>query len=83
MPIAARCGLRTLPVEAAQVAEQEGNHESTGSLQAGGGDRLALNRMLESIMASAVQWPVLTRIGNRMGINFDDAESGKGPDRKG
>ena len=83
VPVTARCGLRTLPVEAAQVAKKEGSHESGRFLQAGGEDGPARNQTLESTVALAAKLPVLKRIGDRMGSNFDDAESGEEPDRKG
>ena len=59
-------------------------NQLSGFSGAGGdGDRPALNQTLESIMAMAVQLPVLKRIGDQMGINFDDSDSGERPDRKG
>ena len=34
-------------------------------------------------MAMAFQLPILKWIDDQMGINFDDTDSGKTPDRKG
>lgn len=43
-----------------------------GGGASGGGDRPAMNQAMDAILSMAVQLPVLKRIGDQMGVDFDN-----------
>jgi uncharacterized membrane protein YqiK len=62
------------------------NHLSSGGFNGAGGadrsDKPVVNQALDSIMDMAVQLPVLKKIGESVGLNFEDGLSGIADDKK-
>ncbi len=58
-----------------QMSGSVGN--SSGSGGEGGGEKPAMNQALDSMMSMAVQLPVLKKIGDQMGVTFDDVSETK------
>lgn len=68
-------------INAININQMTGAVGSSGAGGDGSGDKPALNQALDSMMSMAVQLPVLKKIGDQMGVTFDDA-NGKSEDNR-
>ena len=61
-------------INAININQMSGVGQGVTGGEGGGGEKPALNQALDSMMSMAVQLPVLKKIGDQMGVTFDDVD---------